>query len=354
MGSILRSSFADKVTGNDSFLLGIIGGAAFIPMMAMYIRLTRIYPGKNLFQMAELALGKVLGKLVGAAFILYFVSLGCVNMHDIGSFVTEYILRNGPAILVLAASGAAVAYILRKGPVTLMRIIPLFAIIAVAIFIVSLFQLFNRMDFMNLLPIFTLSPAKYAQGAMITVAIPYGESLTLFALLPFVRPGVSVRKPIILSALFTFMMMTVLYIRDISILGPLLSYTSLPSYEVYRMINSFNSIARVESLHATVIVTVMTIKVTIVIYAIAQGIASVFNLESEKPLFLPVSMFISVYAASFRLSRYGNMEWSLALGPIIWLTFELVLPLFILIGSVIRKKHAEPEPEHSRESGAIA
>ena len=380
MGSILRSSFLDKVTGNESFLFGVIGGVAFLPMMIIFIWLTRLYPGMNLFQMAECALGKVLGKIVGAMFILYFVSLGCVNLVDIGSFTSGYLMRNTPVVLMLAACGVTAAYILRKGVISLVHTIPMILTASILIFLLSIAQLMSRMDFNNLLPIFTLKPIKYIHGAMIAAAVPYGESLTLFALLPLVRPtaytrGAALRhnngsngtkgkngknnksaitKAIMQGALFSLVFMTMLHIREVTILGPLMSYATLPSFEIYRMIDTFSSLARAESLHGTVLITLMLIKVILIIYALVQGIASVFSLESEKPLILPVSMFVAVYAATFRLTPYYNMEWTINVSLFIWLAFEFALPFIILAAAFARRKHTRHEHTHEKESEAIA
>jgi spore germination protein (amino acid permease) len=341
---------------NESFLMGIIGGVAFIPMMALYLKLASMYPGLNLFQMAEKALGRAFGKLAGMAYLLFFFSLASRNLMEIGNFVSEFYLLGTPFLVVVSISSLAAAYALHKGAFSLARIMPLILAVAIFTLTMSIIQSFDKMDMMNLLPIFRHEFPQYAKSAALSVSIPYGEVLTMFSLLPLVRPGViegdqskaawyrAVRKAIICTAIFTCLMMTLVHLRDTAILGAMLTYVTLPSVEIYRMLDSFSSIARSESLHATILLLLALIKTVFTIYAAVQGVVSLLNLEDEKPIILPVAMLVSVNAAMFRLSSYNNMIFTINVTPLVWLTFEIVPALMIIIfGSVRRAK-----PERSR------
>jgi spore germination protein KB len=331
MGTILRSAFIIYTTGNESWMVGIFGAIAFMPMAAGYLSLLRRYPGMNLFEIVSAVLGGAVGTVVNILFVLFYIAVACLNMMEIGSFITGYLIRGSNFLLVTVVTGAAVAYALRKGMSALMRTIPLVAIIGIALVIFSSIQSIPESNFRNLMPWFVHTPGEFVHGTLIAIAIPYGEMLTMFALVPHVRPGTSLKKPMFLSIAFTMVIMVVVHVREAITLGALLTYTVLPSFDVYRMIDTASSFVRTESINAMILVALTYIKVTFLIYAAAQGLAHIGRLKSAKPLSIITCMFIAVYAEAFHNTSYNNIEWSVNVTPLIWITFEYAIPAALLL-----------------------
>lgn len=330
MGTVLRSVFITYLLDNESWMAGIIGAVLFLPMTACYLALLRRYPGMNLFEIVQSALGRVFGQIVNIALVLYYISLACLNMMELGSFITGYLIRGTPFLVVTVAAGAAAAYALRKGMTALMRLIPSVLMISCALMIISALQSIPEADFSNLLPLFARKPGEYGHAALISLAVPYGESMTMFALAPMVRPGDSLKRPMLWSVLFTMVTIIVVHARDATVLGAMLQYVALPSFEVYRMIDVASSFTRTESLNAMVLAMLAFIKVTILLYTVAKGVAHVVGMKSEKPIALLVCMFMAVYAAAFHLTPYNNIEWALNVTPLIWMICEYAVPLALL------------------------
>ncbi|MDR2505244.1 MAG: GerAB/ArcD/ProY family transporter [Oscillospiraceae bacterium] len=342
LGTVMRSGLINQVTGNESFLIGIIGFAAYVPMMFLYSRLASKYPSMNLFQMAEAAMGKVFGKLVSALYLIFFLSLASHNLMEIGNFVSSFLLQGSPYFFVVAVSSLAAAYILWKGVASFIRIQPLILIIAMFLLVCSLIQSLGKMDLGNLLPVFQLPITTYVRSAVVAGAVPFGEVLTMFSILPLVRgnnqtqeanqkrelsspvgKGMGIR-PWFYVALFTCVVVTVIHLRDISIMGKLLTYVALPSVEVYRMVDSFSSIARSESLHAVILIMLALIKTVFCIYAVCQGLAEIFGIRNLNRVYLPASLLVSVSSVILRRSDINNIYYTVYVLPLFWLGFELV------------------------------
>ena len=338
MGTTLRSVFISTITDNESWMIGIFGAVAYLPMAAIVLALLRKYPGMNLYQMADAALGKIGGRILGIMFLMFFVTLAALNLMDIGTFVTGYLIRKVPFFFVTAMTAAACAYVLRKGVNVLMRLIPVVLIAGCSLILLNALMSLERADFNNLLPIFMRTPAEYAHATVIALAIPFGESLTMIALVPLTLPGSNFRRPLTNAIIFTMIAMVVVHMRDIVALGSLLVHTSLPSFEVFRLVDSSSTFARTESFNAMMLTSLSFIKVTIVLFAVVQGVAHLTGLSSHKPVSILTCVFIAVYAASFHTTTFNNNEWFVYVAPIIWIVFEFALPSVMLCAGWLRAR----------------
>ncbi|MDR2656331.1 MAG: spore germination protein, partial [Oscillospiraceae bacterium] len=129
MGTIMRSGFTNYLMGNESWLIVLTGAIAFIPFMMMYLALARQYPGMNLFEIADASLGKVGGFIVSVLLCVFYVSMATVNLMEVGSFVTAYLIQGTPFLAATLVAALAAAYVLTKGMGALSRLIPAITII---------------------------------------------------------------------------------------------------------------------------------------------------------------------------------------------------------------------------------
>ncbi|GHU72257.1 hypothetical protein AGMMS49992_07820 [Clostridia bacterium] len=354
MGTILRSGMINSIMDNESWLISFTGAVAFIPLMLIYLALTRRFPGMNLFQIADAALGKVGGFIVSAMLCVFYIMLATVNLMEIGSFVTGYLISGTPFLAVMIAAALAAAYVLTKGMGALSRLIPLITILTGAMLLINWAQSLSAADFSNLLPMFNKPAPSYIHATAVALAIPYGESLTMFALMPMVGPQQDMKRPMLGTMAITCAVMLLVHIREIVTLGPMLTYTSLPTYEVMRMIDSSSTFTRTESVFAIQLMTLSFIKATIIIYALSRGLAHITRLELIKPnnatnssgsahkaIVLPVCLFIAVYATTFHETPYNNIAWYVNVAPIIWLVFEAALPIVMLAAGALRGRRRE-------------
>jgi hypothetical protein len=349
MGTILRSGFINYLMGHESWMIAFTGAVAFLPFMAIYLTLARRYPGMTVFEMADATLGKVGGAIVNAMMCVFYTLLAMVNLMEVGVFVTGYLIQGALFVFVTLAAALTCAYILVKGMSALSRLIPIITILAGITILVNWVQAIPAMDFAKLLPLFTRPVGSYVHASLFAVAVPFCESMTLFSLLPMVGPTKTgdIKKSAMKVYAFTIILMALVHLREIATLGPLLTYTAIPTYEVMRMIDTSSSFARTESVFAIQLMMLSLVKVTIILYALTRCLAHVTGIDhagtpgsGHKALALPVCVFTAVYASTFRDTAYNNIEWFVNVAPIVWMIFEAGIPGLILSAGLLRGRAA--------------
>lgn len=335
-GTIVVSVFVSSVAKNDSWLIGILGGICFIPVLLVYFSLAKKYPGKGLFEINEAVFGAVGGRVLSFVYLIFFFSMCALNILEASNFLYYFVLPGTPLLLIAAVFMLGCVYCVRKGFATIARVSTLFGIIAMAGMAFSLLLSLNHANFEFLLPIFNLPPLDYIQSTHVAVSIPYGESLILMMLIPKLSEKASIKKAYIGVTIFTMCIMTVVHFREVISLGPLISYTTHPSYEAVRMIDIANIFSRIESLFALLLISLTFFKTLILFYLCLRGTADLFRMDSYKPLILMLGAFLIIYAVSAYGSPSSNIFWGKNVSPFIWSFFSFVVPLLTLIAAQVK------------------
>ena len=73
--------------GRDAWLAFILGAVLGALIALLAVALSSRYPSQNLLGLAESILGRILGKLIGLAYIFYFISLNAFVVREFSSFM---------------------------------------------------------------------------------------------------------------------------------------------------------------------------------------------------------------------------------------------------------------------------
>ena len=121
LASNLLTSNLYQFAKNDSWVSVVIGFAASLLIVSIYIALSRRYPGQGLIDINNAVFGKYIGKAVSVLYIFYFISLAFFNTRDLGDFIKSSVLQLTPLMIVLIMFIILCAWAVRKGPVNMTR-----------------------------------------------------------------------------------------------------------------------------------------------------------------------------------------------------------------------------------------
>lgn len=358
-GTVLRSGFIVGVTRHDSWAMAFTGFLVTIPIVAVYAALLRRFPGKSLIEIDDIIFGPVLGKVISALYLFFFVSLAALNTRDLGNFVVGYMMPETPLVAVILIFLIGCVYTVRKGIENLMHFSTLLCIIALGAVVINSILALKDVQPEFLKPMFHLEPMKYVQGTVSVTAVPMGEILAFTMITPLLGKDKKAAKPFLLGLALSAVSMAVVLLRDIVTLGSLVSIVSLPSFESIRYVSLTGIVARMESIFAVVLVTLFLFKVTVLLYAFALGLTQMLrqrsrpqpdlysasqSCEAERlqsrasnpPLILLSAALVLFYSMFVFESVMENMDWS-ATAPFFSLTFELLLPAVSLLVACLRK-----------------
>lgn len=338
LGTIVVSVFVSAVAKNECWLVGLLGGIFFIPVLLVYRALTRRHPGKGLFEINTAVFGRVGGRLLSAAYLIFLLSLCALNILEASNFLYYFIIPDTPLVAIAALLMLACVYCVRKGFLAVARVSTLFGLFALAGLLFSALLSLNHANFEFLLPVFNLSALDYLQSGHIAAAIPFGESFVLLFLIPELDERADVGRAYLAVTLLTVCVMTLVHLREVTSLGPLIAYTTQPSYEAVRIINIADILSRMESLFALLLISLTFFKTLILFHLCLRGTAELFCLESADRLVLLLAALLTVYAVDAYGSPSSNIFWGKNVSPFIWSLFTFVLPLLTLIASAAGRR----------------
>lgn len=358
--TVLRSGYIISITRQDSWAMSITGFLCSLPLLAIYASLLKRFPGKNLLELDDMLFGPALGKIVSVLYLFFFVSLAALNARDLGNFIVDYLMPETPMAAVIFIFLIGCVYAIGKGIKNLMYLSTMLVIILVAALIINSILILRDVQPGFLKPVFRLEPMKYVQGTVSVMAVPIGELLTFMMLTPMLGKDKKASKPFLLGLGFSALSMTMVIIRDVITLGPLVAIVSLPSFESVRYISLSGVLTRMESIYAVVLILLFLFKISILLYAFALGVTQLLNPESRlpvdtsaegsmqeevraprvkngPPLLLVSAALVFFYSLFVFESVMENMDWGATTAPFFSLTFALVLPGISLLTACLRR-----------------
>ncbi len=335
--SILLTSFTLSLTRQDSWLTVIFSFTLFLPMIWVYRTIMVQFPDKNLIQVLETVFGKFVGKLIGIGFTWFFLNLTTLNLRDLGVFTIITVMTDTPLIVLAIMCMFVAVYSVRKGINVVCRYSAAFTTLQITIIIISIFLVFDQAKFNNFLPIFDQPQLNYLQGVHVMSTIPFGELVVLLMLTPNIRMDKKlVAKYWYIGFAIGGVSFLLVMLREISVLGNLAHLFSLPSLTTFRLIHVGTIFNRIEILFAMALILLLTFKVVFLTYVTVLTIAQIMELENFENLcavigLLIVPLVITIYPNSIENQTSGQQ-----VVPFIWMIFEIVLPIFILIVAAVK------------------
>lgn len=337
--SALLTSFLAGITKNEAWIPVIVGSVLCIPLIFLFRTLMVMFPDKNFLQVLDEVYGPVLGKIIGIAYLWFFITLAAVNLQDIGDFAKITFTTETPHTVLTIICVFVAVWAVRHGFKVISRYSKMFTIIEFIIIGVSIALLFNQMDFTNLLPVFTQPAVKYVQSVHVIATIPYGELVIFLMVTPCMKKLTpwEVTKYWFGGIAMGMAALLVVLLRDITILGNALHMFTLPGLVTLRLVNLGEALSRMEIIFAVALVILLFFKITVLCYISTIAVAQLFNTTQYKHLALIVGILILAYAPTLYPSSVEHVVSAQTIVPFIWTPFQILLPLLTYILAKIRK-----------------
>ena len=342
LGTTLRTSHINTILHNDAWMAAFTGALAYLPELFVLLALAGRYPGKNLFEINEAVFGNAAGRALSCVYLYFFITTLAVGVFDMGYFVVGFLMPEMPLPVVFSAFILACGYAARKGFMPLARVSTLLALGAFLTIMTSLLLSIPNMRMRYLLPMLTFPPMRYVQGTHVSATICFGETIVFLALPPMLGREGGIKKPLLITAAVTTLVVFLLQIRSTLTLGPILPYVANPSYETIRLIDIDTVFTRLESIYALILVSLTFFRACTLLHASATGIAHVGRVEeshgpgSHGPIMLLTCGLCVVYALRAFHSYADSQAWAVSTSPFLLTAVEFVLPMLTLLTSWIR------------------
>ncbi|MFA4884618.1 MAG: endospore germination permease [Desulfotomaculaceae bacterium] len=294
------------------------------------------FPGKTLFQFAEVILGRWPGKVVAFLYIWWYIHMNAEVLRQYGSLLVAAFMPETPISVFMLLIMAIAAYAVRNGLEVFSRVNQLILpLILVSVVILNILAA-PEMNIKQILPVFEHGAVPVVKGAVMPAAW-IGEIITMTVLIPYLNKAKEAYRIAVTATLITGFFMLITQLVDIAIFGPITAAWLFPGLDGVRMIHLANFLERLEPVVMVIWVAGVLVKISVFYWAAALGSAQWLELKDYKPLVLPVGVIIyalSIMAHDSLLDLFAflGMFW----GPYALTLFIVGIPLLLLIVAVIR------------------
>ncbi|MFE8701388.1 endospore germination permease [Cytobacillus sp. FJAT-54145] len=317
----------------DAWIAIAVATVLGIGLVAFYIILLSMVPGKNLFEVFCFCFGKWLGKLISLMYVIYFFYIAARVLRDFCELIASSIFEETPIEVIAISMILVVSYMLYLGLEVLGRASEIFIPYLFSfIIIIGIFILFSgEMEFTNLLPVLPegLGPVFKAVFPSI-LTFPFGELIAFTILFPAITKRKKVLPVGILAVLVSGLVLIYNSIVQIATLGPEMKERSnFPLLSAAREISLLEFIERVDLIIVFIVMYGIIVKVGVFFYGGLKGLELIFN-RSYRAMIVPIGTLIAFFSIEVSHNFAEHIQEGLEVVPMYFhVPFQIIIPMLV-------------------------
>lgn len=332
-----------QVTGLDAkqdFWLAIILAMVLaLPIIFIYSRLHVIFPGKDLFDIIEICLGKFFGKVFVILFTFYMFETASEVLRNFAQFVNIASFPETPIIIPAAFIIAVCTWAVKEGIEVMGRwSLPFFLVIIFSA-IASALLLIPDMNIDNLQPILSNGIQPIMKGISLAFLFPFTQILPFTMVFSDFQSKKSPYKVYLRSLAIGGVIVVFISFITVVVLGVNEAQSVYhASYIASKRINIGKYLQRLEILNAIIFSLGAFIKVSIYLLATSKGVAKIFRLSDYRFIVVPSALLILNLSYFLVNSIMEFWEWTDFAWKYYAFLFQAILPVIVWVAAEIKKK----------------
>lgn len=328
----------------DAWLALILGFIITIPILWIYSKLLKLYPGNDIYQLCHIAFGKALATFFSLFFVWFSLHLGAMVLFDFDIYIDMVGLNNTPD-LVASIMILGICIIGGKlGTRVLGRWADFFInIIFILIILIPLFSL-QDMKVLNIRPMLQQGLKPVLNGAVSAFAFPFGETIIFMPIIAMLQDKKSYFKVYFIGVSIGALLLLIVTLTNILVLGPyLLSINYFPTYITVSLISLGDFFQRIQILVSILFLLCGFIEICICLISASKGISRIFNLKDYKLLLIPCAILIinlSYFVFDSPIDFFRPLK---GFNHYYKIFIEAILPLVILIAIKLKTNHTKKD-----------
>ena len=324
--------------GPDVWLSYIIALIWILPFLFIHDSMLKMFPGKDIFDILFLTFGKLVGSVISLLYLCEAFVLGTVVMEDFNEVIIHSSLPETPNLFPVLCITLIIILIAKSG----MDIIGKWSEVVIGFMVIALviafLALVKDIKLNNLKPILAQGLSPVLQSAISFFSFPLGDVVIfnmVFTKIEYKKQtriyttsGILIGGIALMSAIIT-----------ISVIGARrISETYFPLYVAVQRINIQQYIQRLEILIVGLFILGGVVKIAICALAVSRGITKILNFKSYKFIVTPIAfLLLNAYMLNFK-NTMEYIQWDIKVAPRFFTFFQFILPFFVYISVIIKKK----------------
>lgn len=346
MGSSIIITPGTKA-GRDVWIAIIVAMLMIIPMLYVYARLVRIFPGKDLFDLQRLLFGKTIGSITSILFIFFALHLGAMILRNFSEFILAVSFPETPQIVSLILIGAVCISGAKCGIEVLARwsafVFPILLFVLVILFVFTI----PASQLTNIRPILYNGFAPVFNSSISILFYPFAEIMLFTMFFNSLKEKKNTFKIYLIGTIIAGLILVSISIRNILVLGAeSINYFYFPSHSAVSVIDIANFFDRFEIIVAINFVLCGFIKATICLYSASKGFSKLFNVKNQAEFAAPLGIIMFLTATFVFENLMEMFKWADVVYKYYSIFFLIIMPIIILTFAEVkyrREKHKNTE-----------
>jgi len=336
MGSSIIITPGTK-TGKDAWIAILVAMVMIIPMLFVYARLLRIFPGKDLFDLQRLLFGKAIGSITSILFILFALHLGAMILRNFSEFIQAVSFPETPQLVTLILIGVVCISGAKCGIEVLARWSAF--VFPILIFVLAFLFAFTipASQLTNMRPILYNGFAPVISSSISILFYPFAEVMLFTMFFSSLNEKEKTFKIYLIGTVIAGLVLVLIAIRNILVLGAeSIAYFYFPSHAAVSVINIANFFDRFEIVVAINFVLCGFIKATICLYSASRGFSKLFNVKNHAEFAAPLGIIMFITATFVYENMMEMFKWAEVVYKYYSMLFLIIMPVIILTFAEIK------------------
>ncbi|MCX7921970.1 MAG: endospore germination permease [Clostridia bacterium] len=335
MGSTLILGVGGEAK-NDAWIAGILGIVMAIPIILVYSRILSLFPGKDLYEILSITLGKILGKVIAVLYIWYAFHLGALVIRNFGEFVNIVAMPETPIFVPMICLGLVGIIAVRSGVEVIGRLSAY--MLPAILFIIAVVQILviPRFDPSHIKPILANGLGPVLKGGFSLFSFPFAETVLFIGVFFSLKTKKSSYKVYFFATIFAGAIIVFITLRNIAVLGGLLGNLHFPSHVAVSRISIGEFLQRIEVAVAIVFVFGVFIKSSVCLFVACKGIGRLFNLNDYRTIVIQTGLLMIYFSYTVYDSAMEMRYWAFKVYAYYAFPFQVIIPILLLVAAEIK------------------
>ncbi|WP_053955710.1 GerAB/ArcD/ProY family transporter [Inediibacterium massiliense] len=324
----------------DAWLAILLSILFAFPVLIIYAKLHSLFPHKNLFDIFELVLGKLLGKTLCLLYVWFSIHLGTLVLNDFGEFPTIISISETPKMIPMICIIFLCTWAIKEGITLLGRWAQLSILGVICSVVIGTLLLIPEFNINRIYPILSHGILPIMKGAFGIFSFPFAETIVFCFVFSKFKHKKSPYKIYSIGLIIGSILIFTVSLTNLLTLG-VPSYTSLffPSYASVSRIMIGDFLQRIEVIVSISFFLGGFVKISICLLAACKGITKIFNMKDYRFIVTPIALFMLNLSDFLHKNMIDVSLWTNAIWRYYAFPFQVIFPIMILILALIKKKY---------------
>lgn len=320
-----------KQAKGDAWIAVLIAYLLALPLGLLVVWLGNKYPGRNLYQICEMFVGKLLSRLI--AFLAFFSMLYFTALIERlkGFLFTSSAMSETPQIVFITCCAILAVYLLRSGIEVMARFNTVaFTGVLIAIIFTCIFA-FPLMTFSNIQPLFFGGLKPIYLGIKEIMGINLLYVMLLGVLLPYINDLKLTYGEVLKGGVIGGLILTLVTLTTILVLGAAdTARALLPVLTLSKLLVIGDFIRGLEALLLMPWTAAIFMEIALFYFVTLESFKYIFNLDNFNGLLWPMALIVSSLAM-YPNDIFVHREESLFVVKYLILPFSTIVPVGLAI-----------------------